>query len=94
MLLLLIVARAPQALVLPSTGLFVQHGVVTLGADRYAYLPLLLLATPALATALHSIATAEETERFTRGSLCLLVLVWLMAEEADYTFLTRGVFFK
>ena len=26
--------------------------------------------------------------------LCLLVLVWLMAEEADYTFLTRGVFFK
>ena len=26
--------------------------------------------------------------------LCLLVLVWLMAAEADYTFLTRGVFFK
>lgn len=26
--------------------------------------------------------------------LCLLVLVWLMAEEADYTYLTRGVFFK
>ena len=83
MLLLLIVARAPQALVLPSTGLFVQHGVVTLGADRYAYLPLLLLAAPALATALHSIATAEEAahaeapRRFPRGTygeLCLLVL--------------------
>ncbi|MGO4308123.1 MULTISPECIES: cytochrome C oxidase subunit IV family protein [unclassified Cupriavidus] len=26
--------------------------------------------------------------------LCLLVLVWLMAAEADYTFLTRGVFFR
>ncbi|WP_454766836.1 cytochrome C oxidase subunit IV family protein [Cupriavidus campinensis] len=26
--------------------------------------------------------------------LCLLVLVGLMAEEADYTFLTRGVFFR
>ena len=25
--------------------------------------------------------------------LCLLVLVFLMAAEADYTFLTRGVFF-
>jgi cytochrome c oxidase subunit 4 len=26
--------------------------------------------------------------------LCLLVLVSLMAAEADYTFLTRGIFFK
>jgi len=26
--------------------------------------------------------------------LCLLVLVWLMATEADYTFLTRGIFFR
>lgn len=26
--------------------------------------------------------------------LCLLVLVWLMAEEANYTFLTRGIFFR
>ncbi|WP_423199835.1 MULTISPECIES: cytochrome C oxidase subunit IV family protein [unclassified Cupriavidus] len=26
--------------------------------------------------------------------LCLLVLVWLMAAEADYTFLTRGAFFR
>ncbi|GJG97364.1 cytochrome C oxidase subunit IV family protein [Cupriavidus pauculus] len=26
--------------------------------------------------------------------LCLLVLVWLMAAEADYTFLTRGMFFR
>ena len=26
--------------------------------------------------------------------LCLLVLVGLMAAEADYTFLTRGIFFK
>ncbi|MDT4816929.1 hypothetical protein D3C81_1060220 [compost metagenome] len=26
--------------------------------------------------------------------LCLLILVWLMAEEANYTFLTRGVFFR
>ncbi|CAG9170228.1 hypothetical protein LMG23992_01516 [Cupriavidus laharis] len=25
--------------------------------------------------------------------LCLLILVWLMAEEANYTFVTRGVFF-
>lgn len=25
--------------------------------------------------------------------LCLLVLVWLMAEEANHTFLTRGLFF-
>ncbi|MCO4860846.1 MULTISPECIES: cytochrome C oxidase subunit IV family protein [Cupriavidus] len=26
--------------------------------------------------------------------LCLLVLVWLMAEEANHTFLTRGIFFR
>ncbi|AGW94669.1 MULTISPECIES: cytochrome C oxidase subunit IV family protein [Cupriavidus] len=26
--------------------------------------------------------------------MCLLVLVWLMAEEANYTFLTRGAFFR
>ncbi|KAA0180550.1 cytochrome C oxidase subunit IV [Cupriavidus gilardii] len=26
--------------------------------------------------------------------LCLLVLVWLMAVEADYTFLMRGEFFR
>ncbi|RZT36282.1 cytochrome C oxidase subunit IV family protein [Cupriavidus agavae] len=26
--------------------------------------------------------------------LCLLVLVWLMAAEADYTFLLRGEFFR
>lgn len=26
--------------------------------------------------------------------LCLLVLVWLMAEEANYTFLLRGEFFR
>ncbi|CAG2154750.1 cytochrome C oxidase subunit IV family protein [Cupriavidus plantarum] len=26
--------------------------------------------------------------------LCLLVLVWLMAEEANFTFLTRGAFFR
>lgn len=26
--------------------------------------------------------------------LCLLVLVWLMAVEADYTFVMRGVFFR
>lgn len=26
--------------------------------------------------------------------LCLLVLVWLMAAEADYTFLLRGAFFR
>ncbi|WP_137924546.1 cytochrome C oxidase subunit IV family protein [Cupriavidus sp. 2SB] len=26
--------------------------------------------------------------------LCLLVLLWLMAAEADYTFLLRGEFFK
>jgi len=26
--------------------------------------------------------------------LCLLVLVWLMAEEANFTFLTRGEFFR
>ncbi|AMR81688.1 cytochrome C oxidase subunit IV family protein [Cupriavidus nantongensis] len=26
--------------------------------------------------------------------LCLLVLVWLMAEEANHTFVTRGLFFR
>ncbi|SOZ39019.1 cytochrome C oxidase subunit IV family protein [Cupriavidus neocaledonicus] len=26
--------------------------------------------------------------------LCLLVLVWLMAEEANHTYLTRGIFFR
>ncbi|WP_427308172.1 cytochrome C oxidase subunit IV family protein [Cupriavidus sp. H39] len=26
--------------------------------------------------------------------MCLLVLVWLMAEEANHTFLTRGIFFR
>lgn len=26
--------------------------------------------------------------------LCLLVLVWMMAEESDYTFLLRGEFFR
>ena len=41
------------ALLLPTTGLFVQHGVTMLTADRYSYLPLLLLGTPALAHGLH-----------------------------------------
>lgn len=41
------------ALVLPTTGLIVQHGVPMLTADRYSYLPLLLLGTPALAHTLH-----------------------------------------
>lgn len=41
-------------LLLPTTGLFVQHGVPMLTADRYSYLPLLLLGTPALAHTLHS----------------------------------------
>ncbi len=42
------------ALLLPTTGVFVQHGVPMVTADRYSYLPLLLLGTPALAHTLHA----------------------------------------
>ena len=73
-----------MALLLPTTGLVVQHGVPMLTADRYSYLPLLLLGTPALAHMLHSIVNTLSSHTFADISL-YVVVVAVVAVEAQVT---------
>lgn len=72
------------ALLLPTTGLVVQHGVPMLTADRYSYLPLLLLGTPALAHMLHSAVNTLGSHTFVDISLCVVVVA-VVAVEAQAT---------
>ena len=95
------------ALLLPTTGLFLQHGVTMMTADRYNYLPLLLLGTPALAWLLKAAAfgdyalpatlgtaTASEITGSTRQRVVAAVVVAVLAVEMQGTITYSGVWWN